>query len=78
MFENYPDVISIKNLCDMLHIGKSNAYSLLQNKAIYHVKVGKKYIIPKNSVIGFLDGICYNDRQIINGRGLVTKGDIVQ
>ena len=39
------------------------------------MRIGRKYIIPKNSVIGFIDSMCYNDAQIIDGRP-VTKGDI--
>ncbi|MDR1688819.1 MAG: helix-turn-helix domain-containing protein [Clostridiales bacterium] len=67
MFESYNDVVSVEELMKMLHIGKSSAYSILQNNQIKHVKVGKKYIIPKKSVISFLEGICYNEPQIING-----------
>jgi excisionase family DNA binding protein len=68
MFENYPDIITIEDLMDMLHIGKSSAYSLLQQNQILHVRVGRKYIIPKQSVIGFISNFQYNDDQIINGR----------
>jgi excisionase family DNA binding protein len=52
----------------MLDIGKSSAYSLLRENKINHVRVGKKYIIPKQSVIGFLNDSCYNSPQTINGR----------
>ena len=75
MFNEYPDVIKINHLMEMLNIGKSSAYALLQNNQIHHVRVGKKYIIPKAAVIGFLGQTCYNDDQIINGRlSLVKKG----
>ena len=68
MFNNYPDIITVEQLAKMLNIGKSSAYSLLQNNQIHHVKVGKKYIIPKTAVLDFVGEIWYNDRQIINGR----------
>jgi hypothetical protein len=67
MFDNYPDVVTVENLMEMLHIGKSSAYSLLKQNAILHIRIGSKYIIPKKAVIGFLDGSCYNEKQIING-----------
>lgn len=52
----------------MLNIGKSSAYGLLQNNEIKHVKLGRKYIIPKNAVIGLFDNICYNtEEQTIDG-----------
>jgi len=68
MFEHYPEIISVENLMEMLHIGKSSAYSLLKENKIRHVRVGKKYIIPKNAVVGFINDFCYNDDKIINGR----------
>lgn len=54
MFINYPDVVSVKELMEMLHIGRNKAYELLQSNAIHHVKVGCRYIIPKINVIAFL------------------------
>lgn len=67
MFEMYPDIVTVEDLMKMLHIGKSSAYSLLQQKKISHVRVGRKYIIPKNSVVGFVNECCYNEYQMING-----------
>jgi len=66
MFENYNDIITISDLTSMLNIGKSTAYSLLQNNKIQHIKIGRKYVIPKQSVIDFVAGMCYNDTQKIN------------
>ena len=60
LFEKYPDIITINQLMEMLNIGKSSAYNLLQKKSIQHVKVGKKYIIPKTAVIDFTSKVCYN------------------
>ena len=67
MFEDYPDIVSVEELTKMLHIGKSSAYSLLQHNQIRHIRVGRKYIIPKQAVIGFVTDSCYNVKQIING-----------
>ena len=67
MFKNYPDIISVEQLAEMLNISKSSAYALLQSNQIHHVKVGKKYIIPKTAVLAFIGEICYNNKQIING-----------
>ncbi|MGN0470500.1 MAG: helix-turn-helix domain-containing protein [Acutalibacteraceae bacterium] len=54
MFAKYPDVVTIQQLMQMLHIGKNKAYELIHNGTIQTVKIGKKYIIPKVSVIQFL------------------------
>ena len=53
-FNDYPEVISIDNLQEILHIGRNAAYSLLKEGKIKTIKVGKKYIIPKQSVINFI------------------------
>lgn len=53
-FANYPDVVSVEDVQAMLHIGRNAAYGLLQSGAISAIRVGKKYIIPKASVIDFL------------------------
>lgn len=55
MFNEYQDVVTVEDLQKMLHIGRSAAYELLKNGKIKTLKIGKKYIIPKSSVIDFLN-----------------------
>lgn len=55
MLENYPDIISITQLCEILKIGRVKAYELLRTNVIKNKRIGKKYIIPKKSVLAFLD-----------------------
>ena len=54
MFEKYSDIINVKDLCEMLGIGKNMAYKLLMNNHIRSIKEGKKYIIPKKSVLEYI------------------------
>ena len=54
IFADYPDVVSVEDVQAMLHIGRNAAYCLLQSGNIATIRVGKKYIIPKASVIDFL------------------------
>lgn len=56
MFVGYPDIVSIDELQSMLNIGRNTAYNLLKDNLIKTIKVGKKYIIPKASVINFILG----------------------
>ena len=65
MFESFSDIVSVEDIAAMLHIGKSSAYTLLQSDQIQHVRIGRKYIVPKQSVVGFLSHPCYNNDQII-------------
>lgn len=54
MFNEYDDVVTVNDVMKMLHIGKSNVYKLLRDNSIKSVKVGKRFIIPKRSVIEFV------------------------
>ncbi len=51
MFSNYPDVLSLENLTEMLQIGKVFAYKLVKDKKIKAIKIGREYKITKESVI---------------------------
>lgn len=54
MLNKYNDVISVEELCAILHIGKNSAYKLLKNNVILNKRIGRRYIIPKHGVIKFL------------------------
>lgn len=57
LFSNYPDVVSINQMCVMLGgIGKKTAYNLLKNGEIRYLKIGKSYKIPKICIIEYLIG----------------------
>lgn len=54
LLSEYPDVLSVEELQSVLRIGRSATYDLLKENKIKTLKAGKKYIIPKQSVIDFL------------------------
>ena len=56
MFKDYPDVLEVKQIQEMLKIGRHQAYSLIISGKIYGIKVGKAYKIPKVKLIEFLIG----------------------
>ena len=68
MFESYPDILSAEDVSEMLGICKGKVYSLLKDGYISSLKVGRKYLIPKKSVIAFIDGTCDNQNRIIDSR----------
>lgn len=61
MFKKYPDIVSVEDIMRMLNMGRSSVYELLRSNSIRSVKAGKKYIVPKQAVIDFVCGVCYND-----------------
>ena len=56
IFANYPDIVSVENLMEMLQIGKVLAYKLIESKKIKAIKIGREYKITKESVIKLING----------------------
>lgn len=54
MFNKYPDIVDVKQLCKMLNIGKNTAYKLLTDNKIKYVKIGRVYKIPKRHIEDFV------------------------
>ena len=54
MFTAYKDVVTVKQLAEMLGIGITLAYKLVKQKTIQSIKVGREYKIPKHCVINYL------------------------
>ena len=58
MFTEYPDVVNVEQLCEMLGRPSSKSvYRLLKEGAIQSYWIGKRYRIPKVSVIEYLTGL---------------------
>lgn len=57
MLDKYPEIITVDDLCKILHIGQNKAYEILKLGLIKSLRVGRKYIIPKNCVINFVNQI---------------------
>ena len=54
LFEEYPELVSVKGLMNMLGIGRVLAYRLITDKKVKAVKIGREYKIVKNSVISLI------------------------
>ncbi len=54
MLEQYDDVISVKELCEILRIGRNRAYELLQTNQIKGFQMGRPWKVPKVAVEEFL------------------------
>ena len=47
-FQNYPDVVSTLQLCEMLGVSECTVYRLLVTNQIKHFKVGRAYSISSH------------------------------
>lgn len=56
MFWDYPDVVNVEQMCEMLGgISIKTGYRLLKNGTIKSVVVGRRYRIPKLYVFEYLE-----------------------
>ncbi len=54
MLNKYKDILTVKDLCEILGIGKNTAYRLLQNGEIKSIRIGNKYKIPKEYLLEYI------------------------
>jgi excisionase family DNA binding protein len=54
MFPEYPDIVTVKELREMLGISRKLAYKLIDYGYIHAVKIGTTLKIPKISVINYV------------------------
>lgn len=56
MFPDYPDIVTVKQLQEMLGVSRHLAYKLIDYGEIQAVKIGTSLKIPKISVINYVLG----------------------
>lgn len=54
MLKRYPDVLDMKQMCEILGISLKTGYSLIQDNQIECLKVGRAYRIPKPFLLSYL------------------------
>lgn len=54
MFPDYPDIVTVAQLQQMLGVSRHLAYDLINNGYISGVKIGNAYKIPKVNVINYV------------------------
>ena len=54
MFSNYPDILTVKQVCEMLKIGRNNAYALIRSNQIKSITIGRQIRIPKDNIVDFI------------------------
>lgn len=54
MFENYPDILTVKQLQEALSIGRSKAYLILHSGELKYITIGRQIRIPKKYLLDYL------------------------
>ena len=60
MLKDYPDVMDIDQMSELLGISTKTAYKLLKNEQIFALKVGRTYRIPKVHILKYLKIMAHN------------------
>lgn len=59
MLNNYPDVLTVRQLAEVLGICENSAYRLIKERAIGSKRVGRRILVPKSCVKQYLDSAQY-------------------
>ena len=54
MLKDYPDVMNIDQMCEILGVSTKTGYKLLKNGDVTYIKIGRNYRIPKAHIISYL------------------------
>lgn len=54
IFADYPDIVDVKTMAKMLHIGLNAAYTLVDRNTISSIRIGRVHRIPKQNIIKFI------------------------
>jgi len=65
MFNDYGDILSVKQLCEALNICQTVAYRLLKSGEIKSRKIGNIYKIPKKYLIEYVETLATSNKSDI-------------
>lgn len=54
MLEQYEEIMSVEDLCEIFKIGRGRVYELLQSNQISAFRLGRNWKIPKIAVIDYI------------------------
>lgn len=55
MFKEYPDIVDVEQMSEMIGVSTKTAYKLLRENKIEHFKIGRTYKIPKLNILLYIN-----------------------
>lgn len=55
MLKDYPDVLTVKQVAEILNIGINAAYGLINERTIGSHRIGKSIRVPKSCLIDYIN-----------------------
>ena len=62
MLEQFPDILTVKDLQAVLSIGRSTAYAILHSGELQYITIGRQIRIPKKYLLDYLQKMSYNTK----------------
>lgn len=56
LLSEYPDVLSVQSVQDILGIGRKQVYKLIEEGKLFAVRPGKSFLISKTTLENYLNG----------------------
>ena len=60
VLEQFPDILTVKDLQDILSVGRSKAYAILHSGELQYITIGRQIRIPKKYLLDYLQELSYN------------------
>ena len=60
MLDDYNDILSVGDVCEILFIGRNRTYELLKNGSLRGFRVGRTWRIPRKSLESYILQECRN------------------
>ena len=61
MLEQFPDILTVKNLQEILSVGRNKAYAILHSGELQYITIGRQIRIPKKYLLDYLQKLSYNN-----------------
>jgi excisionase family DNA binding protein len=55
-FDSAPDVLNVEEVAALLRIGRNGAYDLVKSGVLRSVRIGRRIVVAKSSLLSFLQG----------------------
>jgi len=66
MFDNYRDLLDMAEVQEVLGVGRSMAYRLVNDGTIKHIRFGKTIRVPKEFLVDYIKSSCYTGDVAVN------------
>ena len=55
LFKDYPDILNVEQVANILNSSPKTVYRLLKNQVIKSITVGRRYCIPKVCIFEYME-----------------------